>query len=100
MDPATMLALLQLAVASATAIEKLIAEMKAQSGMTDEQLLDWAQKKDADTHAVIQNFLSRQAAPGVSSDQSLSSADATELRALSGTGGLAGAVSGPDGHAD
>ncbi|HWR36008.1 MAG TPA: hypothetical protein VN622_09090 [Clostridia bacterium] len=42
---------------SLVALTKLLAELKQASGMTDEQLLDFAGTKGAETRAAAENFI-------------------------------------------
>lgn len=49
--------IIELAMASLVAAAKLIAELKSQAGMTDEQLLAMAEANGAETHATIQKLI-------------------------------------------
>ena len=52
--------MIELAIDGFTVASKLIEEIKAQHGLTDEQLLEFAENKDADTRDRIAKFLAGQ----------------------------------------
>lgn len=59
MNAAAIVTIIAAGEATAEAIAKLIASLKAQSGLTDEQLLDEAAKIDQETRNKVDAFLAR-----------------------------------------
>lgn len=64
MTPATVLQAIALGEAGVTSILQLVASIKAQSGFTDDQLLEEALKQDQATRDRVDAFLQRVNAQG------------------------------------
>lgn len=59
MTPAEVLAAINFALVAIKQIEQAIADLKANSGVTDDQILDAAAARDAQEHANAKAFLAR-----------------------------------------
>ncbi|HWQ96727.1 MAG TPA: hypothetical protein VN538_01345 [Clostridia bacterium] len=59
MNEQQILALIALGMDLAERIAKLVAELRAQKGITDEQLREYVATKDAETRAKVEAFLAR-----------------------------------------
>lgn len=59
MTPAEILAAIQLANLAIQGIENAVAQLKANSGLSDDAILDTAAARDAQEHANAQAFLAR-----------------------------------------